>query len=253
MKKILKNLYLKYLYRHCPGYVKIGNITFRLDAGDSLRLWRNRTYSPYVLEKCLEYLPVDGVAIDAGASIGWFACHMAERATTVLAVEPNLDQFRTLHSNLFVYQKARAINYALGAEACMGSLQIDPDNGSGGRMAQHLLDAGKDIQQVPVITLDELLEERLVNNVDLLKMDCEGSEWNVLQGFKRLKDFMPVIVTEINKHAMRALHSSSAEYWHYLHDYGYVYYLDEADEVNYEVVRNELPADGNYLVVPRCR
>jgi FkbM family methyltransferase len=46
--------------------------------------------------------------------------------------------------------------------------------------SMHYREANDKMEKVPTITLERFLIERGIDHVDYLKMDCEGSEWDIV-------------------------------------------------------------------------
>ena len=239
--------YLKWLYRNCEGYVVLHDRRLYLDEGDSLRLYRNGTYSPYLVDLCKQYSFGD-VFVDAGASIGWFSCNVAPTADRVLSFEPNPEQFSVLSKNAMTYHNIVAKPVALWSGGGEASLFVDLENGSGATMVDV---SGRPTVTVHRTTLDEALEEENIGGIGVLKMDCEGAEAHILDGFSQLETMRPVIAMEFMYQAIIASGKSPVALWRRLFNYGDVFFVDE-DKGNC-IARNEHDSlqDGNYLIQPK--
>jgi FkbM family methyltransferase len=253
LRELLKKMYLRWLYRNCPGYIKFLGNKFYLDDGDSLRLYRNGTYSQYLIDVCREYMPKDnGVFVDAGASIGWFAVNLAcndSQSHRVIAIEPNKDQYSTLFHNCKPYfNNVTVMNMALWSMDGRRELYIDPNNGSGGKL--YVTD-DRPTQSIQTVTLDTALKMANVKRVNVLKIDCEGAEGHIIQGFMRMEVLRPVIVLEFTPQAMFQAGSSPVKMWQRLFKYGNVFYLDEERCEKIECQHGQSLREGNYLVVPK--
>lgn len=250
MKSLLKKIYIKWLYRECPGYINFLGNRFFLDKGDSLRLYRNGTYSPYLIEVCKKILRdiPNSVFVDAGASIGWFSVNCQDLASRVIAIEPNDKQYQCLFKNGLPYHNIYTMNLALWSTDGRRELYIDPDNGSGGRL--YATD-NRPTQQIHTTTLDTALKMVNIKRVDLIKIDCEGAEGHIIDGFRRLEVLCPNIVLEFTPQAMVQAGSSPVKMWKRLFDYGHVFYLDEQNRKKIPRNRTDSLCEGNYLITPR--
>ena len=126
--------------------------------------------------------PTDAVIVDAGANVGLFSCWAASSNphSTVVAVEPsprNLIRLREhvrenrLDSRVTVLPVALAATVeAVWLSECASASQM-----------HHVVDSAMPgTISVPAITLAELWSRIPFPRVDFLKMDIEGSEWDVL-------------------------------------------------------------------------
>ena len=136
-------------------------------------------------QECYRLWPDCQTIIDAGANIGTFSVWAARRLPQVriLALEPCPDTFSKLQHNLEVNQlgsRVQPVQLALAAQC--GEREIGTAVESQRRSlvpADLHAVKGKSIK-VPSITLAELMERYQLHQIDLLKMDIEGSEWEVL-------------------------------------------------------------------------
>jgi FkbM family methyltransferase len=116
----------------------------------------------------------DDNVLDAGAHIGFFTCKAAQKAKLVIAVESHPEHFKLLQYNIKINNLDNVIpvNKALTNKSRHVMLL---DNGVGTRVSA----AGS--IKVESTTIDELLD-RLGLNLDVVKMDVEGSEASCLDG-----------------------------------------------------------------------
>jgi len=112
--------------------------------------------------------------VDVGANVGFFslaARHRWPRAT-IHAYEPNPRVFQYLRSNT----SALGIEIhpeALGAQDGFTSIF---DSGDSNQARTSGCEGG----EIPQVTLSHAIE-RIGGTVDLLKLDCEGAEWDLFQ------------------------------------------------------------------------
>lgn len=251
MRKLLKRWYLKWIYRNCPGYIDHRGIRFHLDEGDSLRLYRYKNYSPYLVQTCSDLLPDDGVFVDAGASVGWFTCNVAidRPKATVLSVEANPNQYKVLCKNCIqLTPNIIATNMGLWSSDGTKKLFIDPNHGSGARLYEQ---PNRPHTKIETRTLDTALKLFEIKRVDVLKIDCEGTEGHIIEGFGRLEVLRPHIILEFTPDAMRQAGSSPVLMWKRLHQYGHVYYLNESTWRQERVMPHQSMPEGNYLITPK--
>ncbi len=127
-------------------------------------------------------LPAGGLVVDIGANIGVFALHAAcQNVHTVFAYEPNGQAHERLVQNIranrlehviypFRYavtgRAGEKVRFPVAASAYNTIVSDDQDLADG------------DYEWVKTIDLSRIVEP--VQRVDLLKMDCEGGEYDIL-------------------------------------------------------------------------
>jgi FkbM family methyltransferase len=130
------------------------------------------------------------VGLDVGANVGLFTCTMADADfTRVHSFEPIPDTFVRLKRNVLHNGiNIRCNLNCLGVGAVRGLAQFAEDIKSPGvnRLATSATRFAHQIQQVPVIPLDEYCSHYQIRTIDLAKIDVEGMEELVLRGAKEL-------------------------------------------------------------------
>jgi len=121
--------------------------------------------------------------VDVGANIGIFSmyafCCGAEK---VYGFEPNKESFATIQKNIEANNLGdRWIVSNAGIGAVSGSVIYIPKKSSPGNVARK--DAGNNQQMfdaMPTISLEDYIAEHKLDKIDLLKVDCEGGEYEML-------------------------------------------------------------------------
>jgi FkbM family methyltransferase len=142
-----------------------------------------------------------GVFVDVGASVGLWTVAVATRARevggSVCAVEPVPHHRARLAENLrlnAVADLVEVVPCALGSTAG-GEVRLVA-NPLGAADNARIDPAGP--VRAPLRTLDDLADERGWDDVDLVKVDCEGYDAEVLLGGERtLRRFRPVVFAEL--------------------------------------------------------
>lgn len=135
-----------------------------------------------------------GCVVDLGGNVGMFAARVAPEAERVITCEPLPLNLERLRKNTRGFQNVTVVPAAVSRQsgtlkmfapraeqmsgafsAYGGSEQFDPDTS----------------WEVPAVTLAELFDTQGVEHCDFLKVDIEGSEYDVLQAlddemFKRI-------------------------------------------------------------------
>jgi FkbM family methyltransferase len=152
-------------------------LQFRLDEFYDLEtLWQVFCRVVYDVE------PTDRVIVDAGANIGLFACYAAAVAPRAIvhAIEPFPATYGRLTQTVAANGlAARVCCHAVALSSHLGTAGMS-GTGSPSQMF-HVIDADRpDAVPVPAVTLEHFVREEGLTAIDLLKMDIEGSEYDVL-------------------------------------------------------------------------
>jgi FkbM family methyltransferase len=116
-----------------------------------------------------EVLP-DDVVVDVGACVGFFSALALDKgAEKVFMIEPNRNLLKTAVRNVSDYiiddnKKVIPIHGAI-SEDPNDTLHVFEDDGSG----------------FPTMSFQELVDEHDIDQIDFLKIDCEGAEYNILK------------------------------------------------------------------------
>jgi FkbM family methyltransferase len=126
------------------------------------------------------FLPVkDKVVIDIGANIGDTALYFVSRgAKKVIGVEPSRQNYESAKKNIALNNLSDKIELVLaGCSSKKGTISIDSNLG-GSQVS--LNDGKKGGSTIPLITIEDILKERESNDNYVLKMDCEGCEYDII-------------------------------------------------------------------------
>lgn len=124
-------------------------------------------------------------AVDVGGHVGLWSFNLAHRFAAVEAFEPVAVHRDCFLMNTSDIEKITLHACALGAAPGSVSIRTEPTSSGDSRV-----DGAGDI---PMVTLDSMELE----NVDFIKIDCEGTELFVLQGAEAtLAKWKPVVCVE---------------------------------------------------------
>jgi FkbM family methyltransferase len=122
------------------------------------------------------------VVVDIGANIGMFSLYAAKvcGASRVVSFEPFPDNYSMLCKNVEENQlcNVTCVNQAVAGNRGLRSLKLDPiDCGS------HSLvwDSSERTVEVECCTLGDIFQRFSLTQIDYLKMDCEGAEYEILE------------------------------------------------------------------------
>jgi FkbM family methyltransferase len=136
-----------------------------------------------------------------GANIGLYSIFsekLAGQTGTIWAFEPSGESFTRLLRNLDLNHctRVRPIQIALGDETnAFLTLKSDPGFGDAYRylaaFAEVAGEKGGGIESVEVTTLDAWAAKNSLSELDFLKVDVEGGEYNVFRGAKEIMRASP--------------------------------------------------------------
>jgi FkbM family methyltransferase len=134
-------------------------------------VWLNQSYDPNAFDVPYDWNSCTRI-IDVGAHIGCFTLFAVSKAprATVLAFEPAPSNYEYLWLNTRHYKNVVLSNAAIGAKKGDALLQMHDSGG------HSLVRQAENQVEVPVVPLGDYLNEPC----DLLKMDCEGAEYEAL-------------------------------------------------------------------------
>lgn len=187
-----------------------GNFTYHSEdrfLGASLRIYGE--WSEGEVDMYDAFLKPTDVVIEVGANIGALTVPLSRRCKRVFAFEPQPQNYELLKQNLAAnkIQNVYSFSYAVGAETAMVHMpslgELDLAHGVVGDYGG--FEVGSGIYTVSQCTLDSMSSS--FGKVDFIKMDCEGSELNVLKGAEKLitKDWPLLYMENDRKYNSAAL------------------------------------------------
>ena len=146
-----------------------------------------------------------GLVVDIGANVGYYAVELGKilgENGKLIALEPIPESFEQLEGNVKLNSiQDRVSCHQIAISNFHGSLTLyKPEiSGSSASSARNLHPTEGSIKlEVPVTTLDILLNSLNIQNCELIKVDVEGAELMVIEGgLDSVKSFKPVIFLEL--------------------------------------------------------
>lgn len=122
------------------------------------------------------------MVVDVGANEGAFSHECYSRgASRVVSVEPNRLTYSQLVRNLDQHKTSICLNAAVWPDGEARRVALENRPGTEGEASGcSVVARSGSMQLVPVVTVPDILEIFDRDRADLLKLDCEGSEWPIL-------------------------------------------------------------------------
>jgi FkbM family methyltransferase len=206
------------------------NLTFT-DISEDVRrrrLTRWYEYEPEVLNVIRRVVKPGDCVIDAGACIGTHACVMGALAGEnglVLAFEPNMESYKVLVYTVHVVNKLNNVDcLRVGLWSSDEWRELWSLDKVGYSSFHHYATDATHSERVECRRLDSLLGT--TNHPRLIKIDCEGTEIEVLKGAHNiLARGVDCVIVELNYYLMKILKSSDALIRGYMGELGYDMFL----------------------------
>lgn len=136
--------------------------------------------------------------IDVGSHIGVTALLCAKKGADVLAFEPEKNNYETLLYNVKVNgleNKIMCVNEGVGKS---GNSKLYLHRNMSGTNSTYLKQKGlnEDVyQDINILSIYEVFNKYKIKRCDLLKLDCEGSEYDII---KSLDDNIVNVIDQIS-------------------------------------------------------
>lgn len=120
------------------------------------------------------------IVIDIGAHLGGTAIACASRGAKVYAFEPEGENYELLLKNVSLNKmddKIECFKLAVGSHQKNTRLYKSKKNGGNHSIHQKV---SEDFEWVNVISLEQIFRENKILHCDFLKIDCEGSEFEII-------------------------------------------------------------------------
>lgn len=176
------------------------------NTSSGIERWRVETLvgEEETIVKFLDHIQPSDVVYDIGANIGMYACFVATQLDSkdghLVAVEPHPSNVQRLEENLRNNATCdfSVLESALGDEE--GEVKL-VDEGDIPGVGTHQINQSGDIK-VEQRSVDSLVSDSEIPPPDVVKIDVEGAEARVLEGFGDVLDTVRVLFCEIHPEMM---------------------------------------------------
>jgi len=127
--------------------------------------------------------------IDIGANIGIFSIYAGKKAKEVFSYEPVKDNFRRLSGNIKSNNLDNIFIFNKGVSSKNKRTRIYLSSNCPQMHSQFIQNTGKSkYEEVDCISLKNIINSNKIKRCSLLKIDCEGAEYDIL--FKAPKEIL---------------------------------------------------------------
>jgi FkbM family methyltransferase len=252
---------LKIFHFNDHQLVKRSEVTFELDLkeGIDLSLFLFGSFQKHVWRNKLISLPNDPIIIDVGANIGSISLYFAKEFpnSKIYAFEPTFFAFQKLSKNISLNPNLKSRIHPIQAflskedgqtnvPEVYSSWRIDSLNGD------HPLHGGI-LQKVieKQISLDSFVVENQISQIDLIKVDVDGFEYDVLQGaIETISSLKPIIIFELMGHTGLNLKNEFLKFHEFFSNQNYKLYDSYSEKIiNLSNVEKIIPKYGGVDIV----
>lgn len=197
-------------------------------------LQRGCGYEPEIVQVLLRALRPGDLCVDVGANVGYFTAIMSQlvgEKGTVIAVEPEEKLLPTLKRTAWLNgtHNVTIVEQPLWHSECEVEFWHSKDSmGAGALWNPGLWWENPRTREKPsstrmqATTLDKLVGDR---EVRLIKIDCEGAEYNILNAATSVLFRQSYIIVELNRFGSEQLGASVVQLRTYMSNYGYDLFL----------------------------
>ncbi|CAN5506995.1 hypothetical protein BH10BAC1_BH10BAC1_07680 [soil metagenome] len=165
--------------------------------------------------------------LDIGANMGDTALHLSKlvgETGVIIAFEPDEINFKRLTQNLILNKSQNIKLHKIGLGHENTTLKLYRVN-TGNQGMNRILNSPSDYPYTEVIIqkTDDFISQNKIENVDVIKIDVEGFEFNILKGAKRLLEkFHPKLIIELDDNNLKENGSSAKELINFLENLNYI-------------------------------
>jgi FkbM family methyltransferase len=164
-------------------------------------IYRENVYAPFFKDRH------DMTVIDIGANIGLTAYYFSHHAKIVHSIEPSMEHFKIL-KHMVEYNQLKNVEIhkmAIWIKNQKGKLYHNFQNKTMYSLHGAVQDQQSIAEDVNIVTLDKFFADNKIEHCDFLKLDVEGSEFEILggSGFREVAPKIDTIFLEWHKWADR--------------------------------------------------
>jgi len=127
----------------------------------------------------------EDVIVDVGAHIGLFALYVTQfcKHGRIFCFEPDPENFKLLERNLNLNQIPNVLIFNMAVSRTSSKINLYKNDDESGHSI--VLPSSNSIE-VESITLDDFLHKFQITHCSLLKLDCEGAEYEIIESLSKV-------------------------------------------------------------------
>lgn len=182
------------------GKAKVWNPS-RSGMGRSLFL--NKTFEPAVTNWFIENIKSGMTVFDFGADMGYYTLIFSKLVGnngTVYAFEPIEWAYERIKENIELNKILNVITFNFALFDSNGDAMMT-NPGDQSVITTNYKNLQKNTESICIKTriFDDIVNEKKIKKIDVVKIDCEGAELNILLGMKKtIEKFKPAFIIEIH-------------------------------------------------------
>ena len=236
-----------------------------LSEGIELSLYLFGSFQRHIVNNKYLQLEADGIIIDVGANVGLMSLQFAAKVPMgrVYSFEPTYYAFEKLKRNLSlnpelayrIFPHQMFISEKSGSNTLMVAFSSWKVDGTK-TVNDHSIHFGtpKCTSGIPNISLDDFVLNNHISNINLIKIDTDGFEYEVLKGAEAVVvNFRPIVILEITLYTLQEKGISFDFFYDFFNRLGYrlfdILTNIELNKVNYKIF---IPENGgiDLIAVP---
>ena len=196
------------------------------------------------------------IFIDVGANIGYYSMLVASLGLSeVIAIEPSPRTYKDLKRNIehnLMERNIKPFNIAIGSkdETCQFVTSLGPKDHI---KPTNQKDYGVETVPTQVTTLDNLVQNIAKGkNVDFIKVDIEGAEFEFLKGAeKTIQQCKPILLMEIKENDLKKYDVTPSEIFQFMADLNYEYLIVKKTEIIKDDYKKHLKDSRDFIFYPQ--
>ena len=189
-------------------------------------------YEPNELCVLDRVLKAGMVFVDVGANVGLYSLFAASKMGgqgIVVAIEASSRECDRLRRNIELngFRNVRVIQAAASDRVGETELMVAPPE-HGGHNTLGAFAYGTPVEskeRVKTTRIDDIVRERALTRLDVIKMDIEGAELAALRGAEEtLRRFHPLLLLEVSDRSLQHQHATSGQLLDHVASFGYRMY-----------------------------
>lgn len=155
-------------------------------------IYLQKIYQPYLLGKKLETI------VDLGSNQGYSVNYFSPYAKTVYAIEPAKLHQETIKKTIETNKLTNVVLCPYAVSNKNETLKFYHSTNTTAHSLERNVMSTNEFEEVEAITFDEFMKRNKLGHIDLLKMDCEGTEGKLLasEGYRQYADKIDVCLGE---------------------------------------------------------